>query len=131
MKKLSVFIAGLFFLTAMAPQAAGAQEQNPDFFVGEWNATIFGTPDGDVSFVISFARNEEEALGGQVLWDGVPFADLYGVTEKESSVTALLSIGGFDIDMFFEKKEDDNFEGLAAGMLLIKGERREKEDCGC
>jgi len=133
MKKLSVFITGLLLLATMTPQArAQNQNQNSDFFVGEWNVTISGTPQGDASFVISFIRNEENKLVGQILMEGTPFASLYNVTEKENFIiTALFSIGNYELDLLFEKKGDNNFEGMTAGMFVTKGVRIEEEDCGC
>lgn len=117
----TLFAGLLFFLLA---HGLSAQESN-NYFIGKWNLTIFGTPNGDITMLADFERKEGK-LSGTLKADqdySNDAQEISGIEEKENSIILYFSIGGYDLDMQLDKKDDNNLTGNILGMFDVTGKR--------
>lgn len=121
MKKVSVILtAMLLFLVSFA---VNAQSQSKDYFVGKWEVSVMGTPNGDSKMAVDLVLKEGK-LTGTIHAAGKPEAsDITRVEESEKSVTLYFSTGGYDVYLMMEKKDDNNVVGNLMDMFDATGVR--------
>jgi hypothetical protein len=121
MKKLSVFIAAIVCSLVFS---IGTKAQAPaDYFVGKWNITITGLPQGDAKSVVIFERKDGK-LTGYSLDEKTGKSLAYSkVEEKGTTVTGYFSASGYDCYLFLEKKDDNNVTGSMMDMFDATGIR--------
>jgi hypothetical protein len=122
MKKLSSIFAGLFFL-ALSYNAKAQTPPAKDYFVGNWSAVVTGTPQGDAKMLIALERKDGKLTGYQYSKEKTDTIRFAKVEEKEKSVTAYYTAGGYDINLTLEKKDDDHVTGNMMDMFDLTGER--------
>lgn len=126
MKKVSIILIALFFgiaingfsqTTAPAPKA--------DFFVGKWEITIFGTPNGDSKMVTELIRKEGKLFGElKDLTDTTkPAIPITSIEEKDGEIEIAFSASGYDLTLPLKKEDDDNLKGQLMGMFDAKAKR--------
>lgn len=122
MKKSGLLIAGilLFFFS----NGINAQTKTGyDFFAGNWNITIMGTPQGDVKMVVNFDKVNEVLSAS--LKDSTG-KELYLVTntaiaKDQATVTFTGSQG--DVDLKLVRKDETNITGDIMGVFSVEGKR--------
>ncbi|MCP9763653.1 ThuA domain-containing protein [Lacihabitans soyangensis] len=94
-----------------------------DYFVGTWTTTIFGTPNGDVTFDMVFERNNG-VLSGKMVSQQMGSQALEKLEEIDAEKIKLsFSANGMSISMELNKENADNLKGKVMGMLEVKGSR--------
>ena len=122
MKKVSVFIAGLFFL--LLSVAANAQaKKGADYFAGKWSVLIKGLPDGDAKMI--FVLDKKDATLTGVVQDstGKEITKLTSVELKDNSATLYFTTQGYDVNLVMDKKDEDKVTGSLMGMFDAEGDR--------
>lgn len=121
MKKVSFFLASMFFLLFFS-NAASAQQKN--FFTGKWDVLVVGTPQGDAKMVIEFIE-KDGVLSGNV-FDPVTnkeISKLNKIEAKEKSITGYFTSQGYEVYLFLEKEGPDKVSGSLMDMFDASGTR--------
>lgn len=119
MKKAFLIIAGIILF---ASQITFAQENNADFFLGKWNCTVIGTPNGDAKFVLKVEKNET-ALAAFIISEDGKSQKVDRVETKTNAITVFWFAEGYDVYMTLTKKEDGKVEGDLMSMFTTKVEK--------
>ena len=122
MKKVSFFLAGLFFL--MLSMNVNAQTKTgADYFVGKWNVLVKGLPDGDRTMIFVMEKKDATLIG--VLQDttGKEITKLTSVELKDTTATLNFTTNGYDVNLEMTKKDEDNVTGSLMGMFDAEGKR--------
>jgi hypothetical protein len=135
MKKVSIVLFVLFFAamthsfaqTAVAttPSATPTKAATADFFVGKWEISILGTPNGDAKMVANFTRKDGTLIGEMsdptdAQKDKIPVSKIEEETDK---ITIYFTAAGYDLSIPFEKVDDDNMKGMLMNMFESKAVR--------
>lgn len=124
MKKANIFFLALFFGIVMN---GFSQTTAPttDFFVGKWEITIFGTPNGDSKMITELIRKDGKLTGElKSLTDtSAPAIPITSVDEKEGEIEIAFSASGYDITLPLKKEDNDNLKGQLMGMFDAKAKR--------
>jgi hypothetical protein len=114
---LGVVINGFSQTTTSAP--------TKDFFVGKWEITIFGTPNGDSKMVTELVRKDGKLTGE--LKDATdatkPAIPITSIDEKDGEIEIAFSASGYDVTLPLKKENDDNLKGQLMGMFDAKAVR--------
>jgi acetyl esterase/lipase len=103
--------------------AVKAPPLSGSFFLGKWNATIQGTPQGDLKMNLLLERRNDK-LGGVVFTkEGSEPTKIKKVEEKEKSITVYFLYNGFDVNLSMEKKDNDLVIGKLVNIFDAKIER--------
>lgn len=119
MKKAFLIIAGIILFVS---QLTFAQENNADFFLGKWNCTVSGTPNGDAKFVLKVEKNEA-AMAAFIIGEDGKSTKVDRVETKPNAITVYWFAEGYDVYMTVTKKEDGKVEGDLMSMFTAKIER--------
>ena len=120
MKKVNVFIIGLILTLS----SSGVNAQTPgsaDFFAGNWDIAITGTPEGDVAVILHLERVDGK-LQGYFKGDEYELK-IDAIEEKETSVTLFFVLQEYDLNMLLEKVDDKNIKGNMVEMFDVTGIR--------
>ncbi|WP_082391417.1 ThuA domain-containing protein [Jiulongibacter sediminis] len=103
---------------------AAAPSSYDDFFVGKWNTTIVGTPQGDANMLLTLVR-ENGKLSGTIApdMDGVEPVALDNVEETDASVTIYFKMMNYDLNVELVKEDDVTLAGKMMGMFDVTSER--------
>ncbi len=123
MKKASLFFIVLFLGIIFN---GFSQTATPtDFFVGKWEITIIGTPNGDSKMVTELVRKDGKLTGE--LKDATdttkPAIPITSVEEKDGGIEISFSSSGYDITLPLKKEDNDNLKGQLMGMFDTKAKR--------
>jgi hypothetical protein len=130
MKKVSIILVTLLFGIASRGYSqtaipAPTVATTSDFFVGKWEITIFGTPNGDAKMITELIRKEGKLTGE--LKDPTdstkPVTPITGIEEKDGGIEIAFSTSGYDITLPFTKVDDNNLKGQLMGMFDAKAKR--------
>ncbi len=108
-----------------APKAATATT-NTDFFVGKWETTIIGTPQGDAVLSLDLVRTDGKLSGtitpkaGDLSAKAQP---LEKVEESPDKVVIYFAMSGYNLNVALEKEDNDNLGGKLMGMFKVKAVR--------
>lgn len=119
MKKVSL----LLFVLLLAVSVKGfAQTTSPaDFFVGKWEITVTGLPDGDTKFVTELVRKDGKLTG--------ELSDPTGKRAEATPITKIEEEAGKKLTIFFDtpqageipielnKVDDDHLKGQLMSMF--------------
>jgi hypothetical protein len=104
-------------------EITNANVQNrSDFFVGQWNLLVAGTPDGDIKMIVSLERKEGK-LNGTIKIQELELSKFSNVEEKGTSIKLYFSAAGYDLYISLQKKDDNHVTGSEMDMFDVKGER--------
>ncbi|HMP30826.1 MAG TPA: carbohydrate-binding protein, partial [Saprospiraceae bacterium] len=101
------------------------QDNKSSFFVGKWNTTMKGTPNGDVKVVMTIANEGDQLTGSLTNNDGpdqpLPIDRLEKV--DENTINIFFEVNGMKLNMNLIKKDENNLSGKLMGMLDVIAER--------
>jgi hypothetical protein len=124
MKKASILLIALFFGIALNGFSQTATAPT-DFYLGKWEITIFGTPNGDSKMITELVRKEGKLTGE--LKDPTdatkPAIPITAVTESNGEIEIAFSTSGYDVTLSLTKVDDDNLKGQMMGMFDTKAKR--------
>ncbi len=126
MKKVSIILIALFFGIAIKGfSQTTAPATTTDFFVGKWEISIFGTPQGDVKMVTDLIRKDGKLTGE--LKDAAdstkPIIPITAIEEKDGEIELSFSAAGYDLTLPLKKEDDDNLKGQLMNMFDAKAKR--------
>ena len=119
MKKTFIIIAGLILFIS---QISFAQENSSDFFLGKWNVTVIGTPNGDAKFVLKVEK-AETALNAFIIGEDGKSQKVDRVETKTNAITVYWFAEGYDVYLTLTKKDDGKVEGDLMSMFTAKIEK--------
>ena len=123
MEKASIFFIALLFGIALNGFSQTATVP-AEFYVGKWEITIFGTPNGDSKMTATITRKDGKLEGDLTSPEDsnvkMPIAK---IEEEGGKMTIYFSAGGYDLDIPFEKVDDDNIKGQLMNMFETKAKR--------
>lgn len=122
MKKLHLYVIGLFFLFLSYGAEVQAQT-SADYFAGQWNVLVEGTPNGDAKLILVL-EEEDNALTGVVQDStGKKISTIDMAELKENTAIVYFYAQGHDLNLRLTKEDEDHVTGSLMGMFPAKGER--------
>lgn len=124
MKKVSIIISTIILVLIATSGSINAQSKNTGekYFLGKWNAMVYGVPDGDTKMVITIEKKDDKISG--TLADPAktdPPLILENIAIADSSFKATFNTQGMDISIMLKIKDDKNITGNMMEMFDIKG----------
>ena len=120
MKKVNVIFIGLI-LTLLSVGVNAQAQSNTDFFAGDWNVVIVGTPNGDAELVLHLERVDGKLQGSFKSDMGELKIDT--IEEKDTSITLFFVLESYDLSMVLDKEDDNNIKGNMVDMFDVTGKR--------
>ncbi|MCF2444046.1 hypothetical protein L0657_08770 [Dyadobacter sp. CY345] len=95
-----------------------------DFFVGKWEVTIIGTPNGDSKMIVDLVRTDGK-LTGQMSNPAEPTAEKAPITVDENGdlIDLAFNAQGYDVTINLKKVDEDNLKGSLLGMFDATAKR--------
>ena len=122
MKKVSVFVAGLFFLL-LSVNANAQSKKGADYFAGKWSVLIKGLPDGNTKMLFVLDKKDSTLTGVVQDFTGKEITTLTSVELKDTTVTLYFTASGYDVNLVMDKKDEDHTTGSLMGMFEAEGDR--------
>ncbi len=98
--------------------------ENTDIFVGKWNATVFGTPQGDSQMILDLSRADGKLVGTVTAkGDASSTATIEKIEEEGSKIIVHFKMSNFNINISLNKEDNDNLVGKLMGMFKVSAER--------
>ena len=113
----------LTLVVLMATMSLAKAQVNQNFFVGNWEVLVKGTPQGDVKMPMSFELKEDKLVGKITNPETKEVATMTSVEIKGEELHAAFSAGGYDLTMVIKKKDEDHFAGSLMEMIEVEGTR--------
>ena len=120
MKKVNLFFIGLVLILLTGGINAQAQSST-DFYVGDWDIVLMGMPNGDAEMVLHLERADGKLKGS--IKSELGELELDSVEEKDNSITLFFTLESYDLNMFFEKVDDNNIKGNMVDQFDVTGKR--------
>ncbi|QHT68810.1 hypothetical protein GXP67_20220 [Rhodocytophaga rosea] len=124
MKTLSALFFFCFLSVVLFATNAQAQTVSEDYFVGTWNVTAFGLPQGDTNMIIQLDKKDGKLSGGII--DpatnkiGTPFTKI-NVAANKLTAYFIAQEQGMEVYLSLEKKDDTNVKGSIMDMFNMEG----------
>ena len=115
--------AVLLLVVLFATMSLAKAQINQNFFVGNWEVLVKGTPQGDVKMPMSFELKEDKIIGKITNPETQEVATMTSVEMKGEELHAAFSAGGYDLTMIIKKKDEDHFTGSLMEMIEVEGTR--------
>ena len=126
MKKTSITISVIILLLITTLSSINAQEKNKGekYFIGKWNAVVYGVPDGDTKMVINIEKKDDKVTGNiaDPAKTDPPF-EFTNIEVADSTFKATFSAQGTDVSILLKIKDDKNITGNMMDMFDIKGSK--------
>ena len=122
--KKTTFILVLSFL-GIATRAFNQSSDSTAYFIGKWEITIFGTPNGDAKMIADINRIEGKLVGdlSNPAEPQAPKNPMTSITEEGGKMTIFFSASGYDLSIPFEKVDEDTIKGNLMSMFEVKAKR--------
>jgi hypothetical protein len=120
MKKINLALA-VFIWLFLFMNTNG--QSKTDYFVGQWNVLVTGTPNGDAEMIVTLERKDGKLDGTIKLGEGAELTKFTSIDESEKSITLYFPAGGYDVRLTLEKKDDNHVGGNLMDQFDAKGER--------
>lgn len=115
-------LMGMFDVEAVRVNGAsstGALGAVETYFLGKWNATAKGTPNGDVTIPVRFESKEGKLKGSYVDPESKEEKSMTNVEVDGAALKMSFSVMGYDITITLTKKDDDNATGSLMDMFEV------------
>jgi cytochrome c len=99
---------------------------NTDFFVGKWETTFLGTPQGDAVLTLDLTRTDGKLTGtitpraGNISAKAEP---LDKIEESPDKIILHFKMASYNLNVTLEKEDNDNLKGTLMGMFKTKAVR--------
>lgn len=113
----------LTIIALFATMTLAKAQTTPQFFVGNWEVLVKGTPQGDVKMPMSFELKDDKLVGKITNPETKEVATMTSVELKGEELHTAFSAGGYDVTMVIKKKDDDHFAGSLMDMIEVEGTR--------
>jgi hypothetical protein len=122
MKKLSLFLAGIFSL-ALSLNANAQTQAGADYFIGKWNVLVKGLPNGDTKMIVNLQKGDTTLTGSIQDSTGNEISKFSKVDVSDTSATVYFTAQGYDVYLRLDKKGDDRVTGSMMDMFDAEGDR--------
>lgn len=115
----TIILAFILYTGSINAQVKNTGEK---FFIGKWNAMLYGVPDGDTKMVIIINRKDDKLTGN--MSDPAksdPPVELDNIEVADSTFKATFSAQGMDITIMLKIKNDTTITGNMMNIFDIKG----------
>ncbi|MDR1556987.1 MAG: hypothetical protein LBS88_08170 [Tannerellaceae bacterium] len=126
MKKSEVLFVIMLLLATFSVEA---QNKSTDYFVGRWELSVQGVPEGYGGYgKIELNLERQEGKLGGIIVLGASGSEkeikINKVEEKETYLTVYFdSDSGYEVYVFIEKENDDQIKGSIMDMFDVSGKR--------
>ncbi|MEA5427871.1 hypothetical protein [Arcicella lustrica] len=123
MNKSIIILLTLFF--GITLNGLSQSTTPKDFFVGKWEFTVMGTPNGDAKFSTNLIRKDGK-LTGELSDPTNPTKEKIAITKIEDSadkITIYFTSSGYDVNLEMSKTDENTLKGSMMGMFDAKGIR--------
>lgn len=127
MKKAN-FLSWLMFFLLLSTNmfAQNKPGVGADYFKGNWNVLIKGTPNGDARMIF-LLENRNDSMAGVVQdTTGAEISKISKVELTDTSATVYFTAQGYDVNLVMNKKDNDHITGSLMAMFDVEGERLKK-----
>jgi cytochrome c len=100
-----------------------AQNGTEAYFLGKWNATIKGTPNGDVTLPARFEKNGASLKGFYTDPESKEEKAMDTAYMDSDKLTFGFNIAGYDVTVTLAKKDDNTATGSLMGMFDVEAVR--------
>ena len=100
-----------------------AQNDTSAYFLGKWNATIKGTPNGDVTLPARFEKNGVSLKGFYTDPESKEEKSMDTVYMDSDKLNFGFNIAGYDVTVTLAKKDDTTATGSLMGMFDVEAVR--------
>lgn len=98
--------------------ASATSRGSNDFFVGKWNLTFIGTPNGDSKMIADLVRKGGALTGSLLDPEGKnPAIPITGIQESGDEIEISFKAQGFDVNVKLSKADENNLKGKMMGMF--------------
>jgi hypothetical protein len=112
----------LFFLITTQTLATG-NTANEDYFADKWEVLLSGLPDGDVTLIFKFTRDNGELKGVVTDVNGTSESTFERVVEREESVTVYWTAEGHYVNVDLKITDENSMTGMLMGMFNASAKR--------
>ena len=89
-----------------------------DFYVGKWDLSVKGTPNGDTKFLMDLARKGGDLVGNLIDPSGKnPAIEISNVEESSDQISVYFTAQGFNVNVVLEKVNENKLKGKMIGMF--------------
>ena len=122
MKKVSLLFAGLFFLL-LSINVHAQTKTGADYYAGQWNILVKGTPDGDRKMVFVLEKKDTALAGVVQDTTGREISKIDKIDLSGTTATVYFNASGHDVNLEMNKKDEDHLTGSLLGMFDAEGDR--------
>lgn len=129
MKKAGIIIAILFLGLTFKGYSQTASAPSTDYFLGKWEVSIMGTPNGDSKMITELTRKEGK-LTGELKDPTGQNPEAFPITniiEEPNKLTLYFTAQGTDVSLDLQKVDDDNAKGSIMNGMFDATAKRVKE----
>lgn len=123
MKSIFSFMLVAFALMMGSQANAQSTAEVESYFLGKWNVTVKGTPNGDITIPFRFVKNDGKLKGYFMEPEAKDEKATDTVYVEGTEFKAGFNIAGYDVVVGMTKKDDDNATGSLMGMFDITAVR--------
>ncbi len=113
----------LTLVLLMAAMSLAKAQTTQNFFVGNWEVLVKGTPQGDIKMPMSFELKDDKLVGKITNPETKEVATMTSVELKGEELFTAFSAGGYDVTMVISKKDEEHFVGKLMDMIEVEGTR--------
>ena len=116
--------------TAIVPKpdstttTTAAPAASQDFYAGNWNVLVKGTPNGDPTIPMRFEIKDGKAKGYFMAPEQKTETEMASVEIKGDDLTCSFTIVGYDVTLNLSKKDVDHANGKLMDMFEAEGTRK-------
>ncbi len=122
MKKLQLFIAGVFLLL-LSFNIQAQSKTGTEYFTGSWNMLIKGTPNGDSKMIFVLQKKDTALVGIVQDTTGKELTKIDKIEISGDKATVYFNIQNYDVSVVMNKKDDDHVTGSLLNMFDVEGDR--------
>lgn len=126
MKKILTLVAAIAAL-CVAGSKASAQTPEQKAFLGTWELTISGMPDGNMEIPLTVSFQDNALKGSIVKPDGEVQA-FDSVEVDEDVLLAEFEADGFVVNLELSLEEDGTLSGTMLNAFSVKGKKAEEKN---
>jgi cytochrome c len=119
----SIYALLFIAFTAFAVNGLKAQSANEAYFLGKWNATIKGTPNGDVTLPTRFEKSGVVIKGFYTDPESKEEKAMDTAYMDSDKLTFGFNIAGYDVTVTLAKKDENTATGSLLGMFDVEAVR--------
>ena len=107
-----------------APAPMPVATAAPNYFLGNWDVLVKGTPNGDVVIPMRFEMKDGKMKGYFTSPETKAEAEMPSADATNDELNVAFNIAGYDVTVKLTKKDDDHANGKLMDMFDAEGTRK-------